>query len=241
MRKSRAFDFFFVLNVFLLRKSSSKLLENETTKQKKKRENNFYSTSASCCLVRPPFRRSSNRLPTTGQLVGPGIASRLCALDAAWGQRAASTASFSPRTHTEDVGLKCCSPKDFFFSTSTIWGTFWICALIVKTNTCVRSDAEYSECCSFFLSSKQLPSLSVLSLWVSRFLEVSHLHANIYTPRAFIPAPHRTNQGPVLHGVDVEPTIHLWIHVGRIAWPQKHRGSALRAPTSPPPPPSLYK
>lgn len=93
----------------------------------------FIFTKASCCLVKPPFRNSSNRLPTTGQLVGPGMLSRLCALDAACGQRAASAASFSPRTHTEDVGLKCCSPKDFFFSTSTIWGTFWICALIVET------------------------------------------------------------------------------------------------------------
>lgn len=43
-----------------------------------------------------------------------------------------------------------------------------------------------------------------------------HLHSNIYTPTVFIPAMHRTNQGQVQHGVAVEPTIHLWIHVGRI-------------------------
>lgn len=75
---------------------------------------------------------SSTKLPTSGQLAGPGIASRLCALEAAWAHGAASTASFSSRTHTEDVGLKCCSPTGFFFSSSTIWGTFLICALILK-------------------------------------------------------------------------------------------------------------
>lgn len=166
-----------------------------------KKGDNFYSTSASCCLVRPPFRRSSNRLPTTGQLVGPGIASRLCALDAAWGQRAASTASFSPRTHTEEVGLKCCSPKDFFFSTSTIWGTFWICALIVKTNA--------SRMCSFrrrtlwmlffFFSLKQLPPFLC---YLSEFLgSVTSSRQYIYPESVHsCPAPNQSGTGPAWCG-----------------------------------------
>lgn len=58
-------------------------------------------TSASCCLFRPPFRSSSMRLPNSGQLVGPGMESRLCA------QGALSAASFVSNTHTEDVGLQC--------------------------------------------------------------------------------------------------------------------------------------
>lgn len=143
----------------------------------------FIFTRASCCLVRPPFRSSSKRLPTTGQFVGPGMLSRLCALDAACGQRAASAASFSPRTHTEDVGLKCCSPKDFFFSTSTIWGTFWICALIVEAtrkkaflrkgeNKKIRSQ----RACSFF---SQQASLSISGFLVSW---KCHIFTLIYIP-----------------------------------------------------------
>lgn len=63
-------------------------------------------------------------------------------------------------------------------------------------------------------------------------MEVSHLHTNIYTPRVFIPVVHRTNQGPALHGVDVEPTIHLWIHVGRMHDPRKTEEVPL--PPAPP-------
>lgn len=35
-------------------------------------------TSAWCCLFSPPLRRMSTRLPSTGQLVGPGRVDREC-------------------------------------------------------------------------------------------------------------------------------------------------------------------
>lgn len=54
---------------------------------------------------------------------------------------------------------------------------------------------------------------SLLSWGLSFLGSVTPSHQYIYPESA----AHRTNQGPVLHGVDVEPTIHLWIHVGRIA------------------------
>lgn len=142
-------------------------------------------TSASCCLLSPPLRRSSIRLPTRGQLVGPGIASKLCALEAAWGHRAASTASFCSRTHTEDVGLKCCSPTVFFFSSSTIWGTFWICALILSSGSL---KSKPNVLVGFFFSSIRETSC---------FLELSHFCCIIY-PESVYSCQHRTNQGSVL-------------------------------------------
>lgn len=72
-------------------------------------------------------------------------------------------------------------------------------------------------------------ALSLLS-WLFLFLGSVAPYRNIYTPRVFILAMHRTNQGPVLHCVADEPTIHLWIHVWRIVWPQIDRGSALAPP-----------
>lgn len=36
-------------------------------------------TSVSCCFLRPPFQRISSRLPSSGQLVGPGRAAAFCA------------------------------------------------------------------------------------------------------------------------------------------------------------------
>lgn len=125
--------------------------EKELEKSAKNFSEKYYATSASCCLVRPPLRRSSNRLPTRGQLVGPGIASRLWAREAAWGHRAASRASFSSRTHTEDVGLKCCSPTDFCLSSSTIWGAFFICALIL-TNAFMSVPEQSLQLCLCYLS-----------------------------------------------------------------------------------------
>jgi len=83
-------------------------------------------TSVSCCLFKPPFQSTSMRLPISGQFVGPGM-SRLCA------HGALPPASFESSTHTEDVGLHCWSPTDgFFFSSSRIWGHFWMCTLIFK-------------------------------------------------------------------------------------------------------------
>lgn len=135
-----------------------------------------YPTRASCCLVRPPLRMSSTKLPTSGQFAGPGIASRLCALEAAWAHGAASTASFSPSTHTEDVGLKCCNPTGFFFSSSTIWGTFLICALILKF---VAFFLKMRKCLMF--SSALVAKLFFVILGCFSFLELSKLTA-IYIP-----------------------------------------------------------
>lgn len=36
-------------------------------------------TSVSCCFLSPPFQRISSRLPSSGQLVGPGRAAAFCA------------------------------------------------------------------------------------------------------------------------------------------------------------------
>lgn len=178
----------------------------------------FKFTRASCCLVRPPFRSSSNRLPTTGQLVGPGMSSRLCALDAACGQRAASAASFSSRTHTEDVGLKCCSPKDFFFSTSTIWGTFWICALIVETT---RKKAFLRTCVFFFVCVFFVPLLQAALFFVISGFLVSwkcHIFTPIYIPPdcSFLPCTEPIRGRPCVVWTSSPPFIY-GSTLGRIA------------------------
>ena len=179
-------------------------------------------TSASCCLVRPPLRISSIKLPNRGQLVGPGIASMLCARDAAWGHVGTAATSFSSSTHTDDVAFKCCSPTDFFFRNSTICGTFCICALILYLSVW-ESRLYNSAKCPLAVIRLRLVSF----LWFLVSWKCHTLRQYIYTPRVFIPAVCLTNQGSVLHGVAVEPTIHWWVHVRSTAWPQIDRGIAL--------------
>lgn len=163
-------------------------------------------TSAWCWRFSPPLKSSWTRLPKSGQLVGPGRASRLC------GHRAVGTASLASSTQTEDVGLKCCSPTDFFFSTSMICGAFWICVLIFsKTPSfgkklCVIWREVSGECVN-------VPSQMSLSLKWGYTLPQ-------YIPMAaYIPSEHGTNQKSVLHDVEVEPTIHFWVHVVSISTP----------------------
>lgn len=67
---------------------------------------------------------------------------------------------------------------------------------------------------------------------------MSHLHSNIYTPRVLIPALHRTNQRPILRGVDIEPTIHLWIHIGEDRMTPETPRKCPQSPPSPHPPPA---
>lgn len=72
-------------------------------------------------------------------------------------------------------------------------------------------------------------------LWSFLFLGTLTPCRIIYTPRVFIAAVPRTNQGRVLHGVAVEPTIHLWMHVDRMT-----SDRVRKCPPPLPSPPSLH-